>query len=44
MELRNRFDALIDEATPSNNISEVKKQVNAFDVALYNSSENVFGK
>ena len=44
MELRNRFNSLIDETTASNNVSEVQKQANSFDRALIHSSENVLGK
>ena len=44
MELRNRFDSLMDEATLSNNVSEVQKRANAFDAALIHSSEKILGK
>ena len=44
MDLRNRFNYLMDETIPSNNVSEVQKQANSFDKALIHSSENVLGK
>ena len=44
MELRNRFNSLMDETIPSNNVSEVQKQANSFDKALIHSSENILGK
>ena len=45
LELRNRFDSLMDEATISNDtISQVKKQADAFNTALKHASEKVLWK
>ena len=45
LELRNRFDSLLDGATISNDtISQVQKQADAFDTALKHASEKVLGK
>ena len=44
MDLRNRFNPLMDETTTSNDRSEFQNQANSFDTALIHSNENVLGK